>query len=256
VKVMLVPSSVSAAGAETHQFLTTFLINDTIAIDAGSLGLFGAPKEQARVRHVLISHSHIDHVGSLPLFVENVYEGQSDCVTIYGSAAVLESLRQDIFNGRVWPDFIGMSSPQTPFLKVETLESGKPVEIDGLRITPVAVNHVVPTHGFLIDDGSAAVVISSDTGPTDDIWKLANRTPHLKAVFLEATFPNALGQLATISGHHTPATFARDVQKLKPPVRLIALHIKPSVHAEVVRELEALGLPNLEIRQIGKTYQF
>jgi ribonuclease BN (tRNA processing enzyme) len=256
VKVMLVPSSVSTDGAETHQFLTTILINDTVAIDAGSLGLYGGPREQSRVRHVLISHSHIDHLGSLPVFVENVYEGRSDCVTIYGSAAVLDALRRDIFNGRVWPDFIGMSSPATPFLKVQTLESGKPVEIDGLSITPVDVNHVVPTHGFLIDDGSVAVAISSDTGPTDELWKHANRVPHLKAVFLEATFPNALGRLATISGHHTPATFARDVQKIKGPVRLIALHIKPSVHTEVVRELEALGLPNLEIRQIGKTYQF
>src|SRR5437870_9811391 len=102
------------------------------------------PAEQKRVQHVLITHTHIDHVGSLPIFVENIYEsGTPESVTIHGSAAVLESLRKDIFNDRVWPDFVGLSTPQDPFLKLGLLETEKTIELEGLRITPIPVTHVV-----------------------------------------------------------------------------------------------------------------
>ena len=82
MKVTLVPSSVSEHSQPEPQFLTSFLINDTLAVDAGCLGLYGTAREQAKVKHVLISHTHIDHIGSLPIFVENAYEGRPDCVTI------------------------------------------------------------------------------------------------------------------------------------------------------------------------------
>jgi cAMP phosphodiesterase len=246
----------STTGAEGHQYLTSFLVNDTVAIDAGSLGLYGTPNEQARVKHVFLSHTHIDHVASLPLFLENVYEAKADCVTVYGSDFVLDCLQRDVFNNRIWPDFIGLSAREAPFLKLERLESGKTVEVDGLRVTPVAVDHAVPTMGFVVADQSAAVVFPSDTGPTDEIWKVANQQRHLKAVFLEVTFPDEMARLAEISKHHTPTTFARDVKKLERPVRIIAIHLKPASADHLVSELEALGLPNLELRRIGQEYHF
>jgi ribonuclease BN (tRNA processing enzyme) len=256
VKVFLVPSTMTSIGAEGHQYLTSFLVNDTVAIDAGSIGLFGTPQEQARVKHVFLSHTHIDHVASLPLFVENVYEARADCVTVYGSDVVLDCLQRDVFNNRIWPDFIGMSAGDAPFLKLQRLESGKTVHVDGLRVTPVAVDHAVPTMGFIVADDNAAVVFPSDTGPTDEIWALANQERNLKAVFLEVTFPDEMAWLAALSKHHTPATFARDVQKLRRPVQIIAIHLKPASADHVVSELEALGLPNLELRRIGHPYYF
>src|SRR4051794_19718109 len=173
---MLVPSSIEADGEEPSQYLISYLFNDTLAIDAGSLGIHGSPRKQAAVKHVLISHTHIDHTATLPIFVENAYEGRSDCVTIHGSDAVLRSLRRDIFNDRTWPDFVAMSQERAraPFLRLEPLEPGRPVELEGLTITPIPVNHVIPTLGFLVDDGRSAVLIASDTGPTELLWEYAN----------------------------------------------------------------------------------
>jgi ribonuclease BN (tRNA processing enzyme) len=257
VKIILVPSSVSERGEEQHQYLSSYLINDTIAVDAGSLGLLQTPDEQARIKHVLLTHTHIDHIGSLPIFVENVYEdATSDSVTIYGSAPVLDSLRKDIFNDRVWPDFITMSAQQSPFLKLETLEAERTIELEGLRITPVPVNHVVPTFGFLIEDDNAAVLFVSDTGPTDAIWQRANATPALKAVFLEATFPNSLAWLADVSKHLTPLLFAAEVRKLRGRPAIVAVHIKARYRAQVIEELQALGITNLEIGKMATTYTF
>jgi cAMP phosphodiesterase len=253
VRVTLLPASVSGPA---RQFLTSYLLNDSVALDAGCLGLYRGPAEQARVRHVLLSHSHLDHVALLPIFLDTVYQGGPDCVTVYGSEAVLDSLRRHVFNDRLWPDFIRLSEERPPFLKLQRLEPGRTVEVDGLRVTPVAVDHAVPALGFLVEDDTSAVVFPSDTGPTAEIWERANALPNLKAVFLEATFPDAQAKLADVACHLTPARFAGEMRKVRSPVRFIAVHINPRAFPSVVQELLALGLDNLEIGQAGKTYSF
>src|SRR5438128_104898 len=115
-----------------HHFLTSFRINDALAIDAGSLGLAGTVEEQSRIKHVLLTHTHMDHIASLPIFVENAYEGGDSCVTIHGSEAVLSCLRQDIFNDRVWPNLLPLSTGAAPFLKLAALEPEKTIELEGL----------------------------------------------------------------------------------------------------------------------------
>jgi ribonuclease BN (tRNA processing enzyme) len=256
VKVTLVPSTVSTADQEPGQFLSSYVFNDSLVVDAGSIGFWGLV-QQLRVRHVLISHTHMDHLASLPVFLENVYNPAGDVpVTIHGSAAVLDGLQRDVFNDRVWPDFISLTTRETPFLQLALLEPYKPVELEGLRITPVPVDHTVPTQGFIVEDQNGAVVLSADTGPTKEIWERANQVANLKAVFLEATFPNAHAVLARISKHLTPALFALEVQKLKPGTPLFAVHLKAKHYEVVARELEALGLANLKLAEYGKTYEF
>jgi ribonuclease BN (tRNA processing enzyme) len=225
-------------------------------LDAGSLGFYRAPNEQACIKHIVISHTHIDHLASLPMFLENAYKGQQECVTVHGSVDVLDCLRRDLFNDRIWPDFIRLSELGSPFLKLSLLEEGKPVDLEGLHITPVPVNHAVPTFGFIVQDKAASIIFPSDTGPTQAIWEHANRLPNLKAVFLEATFPNAMTWLANVSKHLTPALFAEEVRKLRRAAALIVVHIKPRFRTQVVRELMKLGLPHLEIARAGIPYQF
>lgn len=254
MKVTIIPSAVASSGEEPSQYLISYLINDTLAVDAGSLGLYGTPHAQAMIQHVLISHTHIDHTATLPIFIENAYEARADCVTVHGSDAVLESLQHDIFNNRTWPDFVALSGATAPFLKLSRLEAGRTVELAGLRITPVAVDHVVPTFGFLIDDGNVAIVIASDTGPTEELWRVANRARNLRAVFLEAAFPDGLGELAHLSKHLTPSLFGVEVRKLEQPAAVIAVHLKARYRAEILAELSALHLPNLEIGALGKAY--
>jgi ribonuclease BN (tRNA processing enzyme) len=125
-----------------------------------------------------------------------------------------------------------------------------------LRLTPVPVHHVVPTCGFIIEDGTTAVVLPADTAPTEAIWERANATPRVKAVFLEATFPDNMAWLADAALHHIPKTFGPEVAKLQHPAAVYAVHIKPRYHDAVVRELHALGLPRFAIAEPGKLYTF
>jgi ribonuclease BN (tRNA processing enzyme) len=256
MQVTLVPSSIALDGEEPSQYLITYLINETVAIDAGSLGLYGSPQRQAAIKHVLISHTHIDHTATLPIFIENAYEARAECVTIYGSEHVLDSLRRDIFNNRTWPDFVALSEGEVRLLRLEPLVPGEPVELDGLKITPIPVNHVVPTLGFLVEDGRSTVLIASDTGPTDLLWQRANEAPRLDAVFLEAAFPNAMTDLANLSKHLTPDMFGREIGKLSKPVDVVAVHIKARFRDEIIGELRALNLARLEIGAFGRAYRW
>jgi ribonuclease BN (tRNA processing enzyme) len=251
VNVSLIATAAVGAG---RQILTSYLVNDRLAVDAGTVGLLVPVEAQTRVRDIIITHSHLDHVASLPVFLDNVYSGTADAVTIHGTAPVLESLQRDFFNGRVWPDYIGLSRSQAPFLRLALLEPGRPVVLEGLRITPVPVNHVVPTIGLLIDDGSSAVVFSSDTAPTEALWQVANAASRLNAVFLEVSFPDEMAGLAEIAMHLTPRLFAAEVAKLRRPAQLFAVHIKPRYHEQIVAELMRLGLDDLNIVEPGQTY--
>src|SRR5262249_35233637 len=234
------PSAVVADENGPPHFLTSFLVNDSLAIDAGSLGLVSL-QDQIKIKHVLLSHSHMDHLASLPLFIENTFDPSRPPVTIHGNEHVIDCLRQDIFNDRLWPDFVSMSREGASFLKLQTFTPGRTISLAGLRITPVAVNHVVPTCGFIVDDGSAAVVIAGDTGPTEEIWQRANALPHLRAVFLEATFPNAMSDLADVAKHLTPELFAAEAAKVNANAAIIAVHLKARHYSSIVEELRALG---------------
>ena len=254
MKIQYLASSVGAASP--NHFLTSFVVNDTIAVDAGDIGLISSLEQQKRIRHVVLSHSHADHIASLPVFLDNVYDAQTECVKIHASDALQDCLCRDIFNNRVWPDLIGISDGGTPFVAFESIVDGQPFQIGDVTVTPIAVDHVVPCFAFLIEHRTGAVAIVTDTAPTEQIWQTVNRAEDLKAVFLEASFPNSLQWLADQSKHLTPAQFATEVAKIAHDVPVIAIHLKPNFHEEVVRELTSLQLTQLQIAEPGRVYEF
>jgi ribonuclease BN (tRNA processing enzyme) len=252
MKVMLVPS---APGAPALQYLTTLLVNDAVAIDAGSLGMYGTPADQARIRHVFLTHAHMDHVGSLPIFLENVSDDSAECPVVHAPQAVLDVIRTDVLNDRLFPDFVRLSLDGPPLVQLEPLTPGRPVQVAGLSVTAVAVDHVVPTVAYLIDDGASAFAFVTDTAPTDGIWALANQCPRLKAVFLEVTFPEDQAWLAAVAKHLTPSLFASEVRKLRPGVKVYAIHLKPRCRDQLLGELAALELPNVTVLEPGRVVE-
>ena len=254
MKVRLLGSSMTNPAG--HQYVSSFIINQSVAIDAGSLGFHGTPQEQETIRHIFLTHSHCDHTASLPIFVENVWTPSAECPQVYGSPETLESVQRHIFNDVVWPDFVALSKRMPPFLKLRPLQPEVQVEVDGLRILPVPVDHLVPTFGYIIADDRSAVIIAGDTGPTGRLWEVAHQTAGLRAVFLEACFPNSLKLLAEASCHLTPEMFGREVGKMPSWVKVVAMHIKVRYRDDVIRELNALGLPSLEIGVCEKEYEF
>jgi ribonuclease BN (tRNA processing enzyme) len=256
VKITLVPSAVSAGEGGRGNFTTSYIIDEVVAIDAGGLGFVGDLAAQVRVEHLFLTHSHLDHIASLPMFLETVFQASDRCVTVYASEETFSCLRRDVFNHRVWPDFLALSEKGPRFLEMVVLEAMCPVDVAGLRLTPIPVDHVVPTFGFLVEAPGVAVAIPSDTGPTTSYWAIAKAADNLKAVFLDASFPNAMEELALKSKHLTPKLFAAEIEKLARPVPSFAVHIKPRYYDAVVAELNALKLGHIHIGIPGETYVF
>lgn len=254
MKIKLLGSSVQDTAR--RQYVSSYLINGTVAIDAGCLGFSGTPQQQEAINHLFLTHSHMDHVASLPIFVENAWTPAAGCPQVYGSRETIDALQEHIFNNVIWPDFVSMSQRMPPFLNVQYMKNEVPVDADGLRVTPVQVNHIVPTFGYVVTDGASAVIFGGDSGPTDRLWEVAHQTPNLRAVFLEACFPNSLTALAEASLHMTPEMFRREVCKMPSGVEILAVHIKVRYREQVIRELHALGLPNLAIGECEKGYEF
>lgn len=254
MKIRLLGSSVQDPAR--RQYVSSYLINGSVAIDVGCLGFYGTPQAQEAIKHVFLTHSHIDHTASLPIFVENAWTPAGNCARIYGIPETLDSVQKHIFNNVIWPDFVALSRNMPPFLHLCPIESGVPVEADGLRITAIPVNHVVPTVGYVVSDGESAVIFGGDSGPTNRIWEVAHQTPKLRAVLLEACFPNALTSLAQASLHLTPEMFRGEIAKMPAGVRVVAVHIKVRYREAVISELHALQLPNLEIGECEKDYEF
>jgi cAMP phosphodiesterase len=238
------------------QYTSSYVINGAVAIDAGCLGTWDTPEDQQQVRAVFLTHSHVDHVGSLPLFVENVFTPDESCPVIYGHAETIEALRSSVFNDRIWPDFVRLSTPSVPFLRLEILEPEQTVSAFGLKITPVLVHHVVPTFAYVVDDGACSVIFGADSGPTKRLWEVACQIRNLRGVFLEAGFPNSMRWLAGTSRHLTPELFAKEVAKIPDGTRIVAVHLKPRYRDEIVKELENLQIAGLEIGECETDYLF
>ena len=253
MKIQLAPS---ALGTVPYHLVTTILINDTVAIDAGSLGFLSPLDVQQRVRHLLLSHSHQDHIGSLPIFLDNVFSPRGEAVNVYASNDTFDAILRHQFNETIWPDLVRLSQAEAPFLQMHELHAEQAVTLDGLTVTPIELNHVVPTFGFLVDDGASAVAIVSDTAPTEAIWQAADENPRLKAVLVEASFPNHMAWLANKSRHLTPQLLKGELKKLNRRVPVLALHVKTSFYALVLSELRALGIAELEVMEPGRAYHF
>lgn len=236
--------------------MTCLLINGTIALDAGSLSQALSIDRQVEVHSIVLSHSHMDHTNSLPFFIENVFGKTERAIDIHASPATVYAIRKHLFNNDTWPDFTRLPNHLVPALRFHEKESEIAFVIDGVRFTPIPVDHLVPTYGFLIEQNGAAVLWSSDTGPTQRFWEIANRTPNLKAVCIEVSFDNALQEIADVSFHLTPRTLEVELRKLEKRVPILLHHLKPSCVDRIKQEVRQLRNPDLEFLEQGKEYKF
>lgn len=236
--------------------MTCLLVNDRVALDAGSLSQALSTEEQVKVQAIVLSHSHMDHTNSIPFFIENVYGRSEGPIPIHSSRATIYAIRKYLFNNATWPDFTRLPNHLLPAVEFHELTDEVPVQINGVRFTPIPVDHLVPTHGFLIDDGVRAVLWSSDTGPTKRFWEIANRTPNLAAVCIDVSFDNSLQEIADVSLHLTPRTLVHELEKLERRVPILLHHLKPPCIKAIREQVAALKNPDIDFLEQGKTYQF
>lgn len=258
MKLQLLPSTFEADGAASpRQHLTCFVIDDTVAIDAGSLAMAASREQQVGIRDIVLTHAHLDHIAGLPLFLDDLFSALTEPVTVHAAPSVISVLEQSVFNWDVYPRFSELSNASGPVLRYKPFTNGEEFKVKHLTFRPLAVNHKVPSFGYLISDGSGTIVLSGDTAEMDGFWNVVNETADVSAILLECAFPNELEDLAQISHHLTPQRLRTELSKCEiPDCPVFVINLKPMYRETIVAQLNDLSLANLKVLEVGKIYEW
>jgi ribonuclease BN (tRNA processing enzyme) len=230
-----------AAGSRT----TSFLVDDNILIDAGTGVGDLTLDELSAIDHILVTHSHLDHVLAIGLLADSVTRRRMALkrppVQVHALPATLAVLRAHIFNGLIWPDFTRLPSPANPVLAFSEVQVGQVLALGAHRIEVLPAAHTVPAVGYAVLGavaGGGAWVFTGDTGPNPALWqRLA--TLRVGALVIETAFRDDEHALATISQHLCPAQLRRELEALQAPADVFITHIKPGEVDAVMSEIGA-----------------
>lgn len=218
---------------------SAFLLDHDVLIDAGTGVNELSLTELSMIDHVFVTHSHLDHIVSIPLLVDSVGAMRERPLTVYAPEDTLNILRQHIFNWKVWPDFSEIPGGRQPFMRYQAIEVGEAVVLDGRSITAVPANHVVPAVGYCLDSGNASLVYSGDTTSNDALWEVVNRIGNLRYLLIETAFSNNEKELAILSKHLCPSLLVEELEKFRGTAEVFITHLKPGEVELTMREIES-----------------
>ncbi len=239
-------SGAIAAGCKT----TSFLLDDDVLIDAGT-GVNDLTFETlAGIDHVLLSHSHLDHVLSVPLLADTglrlrMAQGRPP-VTVHALPQTLKAVHEHLLNGVIWPDFTRLPSAERPALRLQPIAVGEVLVVGSRRrhIEVLNAEHIVPGVGFAVDGGSAGWwVYSGDTGPNPLLWQRL-RNMQVSHLVIETAFGDDEAELARISRHLCPKLLGEELRQLAGCVDVHITHVKPGEMDLIMAQIGRLGLPH------------
>ncbi len=240
-----------------HLRTTSMLLDQDILVDAGTGVVDLSLTELLLIDHVFVTHSHLDHVATIPFMVDTVGGMRNKALTVYALPATLEIIRNHIFNWSVWPDFSQIPTPENPWLQYRAIELGQTIEFKGRRITVLPANHVVPAVGYQIDSGQASLVFTGDTSINDPFWPIVNRIANLKYLIIETAFCNREKQLAVLAKHLCPSMLAEELARLERSVDIFITHLKPGEIELTMQEVEeCAGQFKPRMLQNNQTFEF
>lgn len=240
-----------------HLRTTSMILDHDILIDAGTGVADLSIPELAVIDHVFLTHTHLDHIASLPLMIDTVGDRRNKPLTVYGTQAVLTILKNHIFNWAIWPDFSEVPSVQAPFLRYQAIDVGQPIRLGDRTITALPVEHTVPAVGYVLDSGKSSLVFSGDTGICNAFWRAVNRIDNLRHLIIECAFSNREQRLAVISKHLCPDMLGSELQKLERSCEIHITHLKPGQIELTMEEIErCLGDFKPKMLQNNQVFEF
>jgi ribonuclease BN (tRNA processing enzyme) len=221
-----------------HLRTTSLLVDNDVLIDAGTGVGDLSLAELMLIDHIFITHSHLDHICSIPFLVDTVGGMRNKPLILHATEPTLEIIRNHMFNWSIWPDFSQIPTADKPFMKYATLQLGKTVEMKGRKLTPLPANHVVPAIGFQVDSGRGSLVFTGDTSTNDPLWKIVNKIANLRYLIIETAFCNREKELAIVSKHLCPSMLAEELAKLERSAEVFITHLKPGEIELTMQEIE------------------
>ncbi len=232
-----------------------FLLDDTMLFDAGTLTNVLNERAQLKIRHIFITHSHLDHIRDITFLADNLIASPArQKVSVVSIPSVLAAIKRNLLNDLIWPDFTMIPTVEKAVLGYREVRENRMVRFGDYRITPIAVNHSVPAVGYLVEEKTGkSFFYTGDSGPTPTTWKRIGKR-QLDVLIIETSFPNRLAELARMTGHLTASLLRQELQKLEHlPRKIYITHPKPQYLRAIETELKKLGFRNLSLLRDGQT---
>jgi ribonuclease BN (tRNA processing enzyme) len=220
--------------------LVSLLVDDVLAIDVGGLSSSLSFEEQRKIKAVLLTHQHYDHVRDIPTLSMNLFLGGAN-TTVYSIPAVFEVLENNLMDEVIYPDF-RQKPPDKPTISFSPIEPNKARKILDYDVLAVPVKHGVPTVGYQLGAGGKTFFYTGDTGPgLADCWEKVS--PQL--LITEVTASDKFTEWAVGGGHLTPSLLERELtsfRKLKGYLpRVIIVHMSPNLEKDIATQIAAVA---------------
>lgn len=234
-----------------------FLLDDRVLFDAGSLTDVLNERAQMKIKHIFITHAHLDHILGIPFLADNILHGRKGhSVNVFSIPSVIKTIKKNLLNSSIWPDFTVIPHSKGPVLSLNALRVHTSIRVNEYQITPYNVTHSVPAVGYLVEDKrNRRFFYTGDTGPSESTWRKIGQQ-HIHCLIIEVSLPNSMGDMAIKTGHLTTRLFRNELLKIrKMPERIYITHPKPQYFKTIKAELQRLHLSHLSILREGQTIQ-
>ena len=229
-----------AYGAKSHELNTTCIqVSHEIVIDAGNI-LKSLGNDAAHIRHIFLTHAHLDHIVDIPLLIDSFFEKFDTPITIYGIKGTLEDLKKHILNNHIWPDFskIQLINQTSAAIVFQEIEYDQIITFEDVSLKPIRNNHTHSSCGYVIEKQNNALLLTSDTYKSSTIWEEVNNNTLIKSIIIDVSFPSRFEALAQESKHLTPKLLQEELKKLKRnDISIFVNHLKPLYLQEIKKEL-------------------
>lgn len=223
----------------TRTRTSSFLVDDDILIDAGT-GVEDLSVEQlAKIDHIFLSHSHLDHICALPLMIDSVGAMRREPLVVHALQETIDALKTHIFNWVIWPDFTEIPHYDRPWMRFEPIAVNETVTLGGRRIRAIAANHTVPAVGYQLSSAGGSIIYSGDTWPNAEFWRVVNGVRDLRYLIIETAFSNKEQDLARTAKHLYPVQLGQELEKMRVEPTVLITHLKPSDRGVIEQEIKA-----------------
>ena len=222
--------------------MASYIIDDVLALDAGSLTRSTTFEQQKRIKAVILSHRHFDHTRDIwPLGMSMKKVGNT--IDVFGIEDTINMVASTLLGPEFTKtDFTRVPSPEKPTYRYHVVEFYKEFQVLDYTVVAVPVPHAVPAAGYQVSSDDVKLFYTGDTGRgVREAWK--HVAP--RVLLTEVTFGNENEAGADEFGHLTPARLGEVLAAFEEEhhylPRVIATHISPSYEETVRRGLKELS---------------